>query len=54
MTIFVEHVEMLSRNDHKTQPKANPDPNHEKIILKNITLLLKLPCGLSAQERCRS
>ena len=42
MTIFVEHVDILSHNDI--------NPNHEKIIPKTLSLNLTLLPGARVQE----
>ena len=53
MTIYVEHVDMKSRNDPiNSNPNANP--NHEKIIQNKLTLTLTLLPGARSQERHRS
>ena len=44
MTLFVENSCTLINNE------PNPNPNHEKIIPKNVTLLP----GARTQERCRA
>ena len=48
MTIFVEHVDIISIDD------PNPNPNHEKIIPKNLTLTITLLTNAVGQERYRS
>ena len=45
MTLLVENVHISSNND--------PNPNHEKIIPKNLTLTLALLSGVRTQERYR-
>ena len=45
MTIFVEHLDIISHND------TNPNPNHEKIIPKILKLTITLLSGSKAQER---
>ena len=47
MTLLVENVYIPSNND------PNPNPNHEKITPKNLTLTLTLLSGARTQKRYR-